>query len=133
MTGSEKRLVKFDHEHLIIVFFIGVYAGMMLIAVNVFKGTAPQPMLDFWSIMHFFGGFSLGYLFNIYRRWSVSTLIIVALIPQILWKIYEYITGYTLFMASMSNVFMDIVLGTVGVIVSTYVARFIFARTEALH
>jgi len=120
--------MKAEAKDLIFVFFIGVYAGSMLVAVNAFKGTAPQEIIDIWSVAHFLGGFSLGYILNIYKKWSWKSLVFAALVPQLLWKLYEYITGYTLFMASLSNVFMDVVLGCLGAFLSLYVADYVMAN-----
>lgn len=124
MMDTGKQITKSEYKNLVIVFLIGIYAGIMLITVIVFKGTKPQPMLDAWSIAHLCGGFCIGYLLSIYRKWSITTLIFVALIPQILWEIFECIMDYTIYTASISNNFMDVVLGSIGVLVSTYVADY---------
>lgn len=47
---------------------------------------------------------------------GVLSSFVFFIIPQVLWKVYEYVFGTTLFMESLGNASADLILGFLGVV-----------------
>lgn len=118
----------------VMMFLSGLFFGSMAVMAFVFKGYDPQGPVDVWSITHFLFGLFLGYLsfyvFNTFERlthFGLTPKLVVAMIPQFLWKVYEYVAGYSVFMLSLNNIAVDLVLGFVGATVGVIIIpKFVF-------
>ena len=84
-----------------------------------FPGNEPQEMFDVWTFAHFTSGFMISYLiiafiYKVTNNYRPLLSIGFALGLQLIWKIYEYVAGTTLFMSSLSNIIMDLFLGSIA-------------------
>jgi hypothetical protein len=109
------------------IFVLGAATSTLIIMAIQNPGKEPQAMFDApWSFAHLLMGLILGYMsFKIFKPGMSPKdvrimLFLLALVPQLLWKAYEYTAGYELFIASLPNCAADLVLGAIGAYVSIY-------------
>ena len=110
--------------HILLLVAFAILLAIFSVLAFLLPGNEPQDIVDSWSLAHFAAGFIFGYfsvsLLNINissKTHYIKISIAIALGIQVAWKIYEYVYGTNIFLASLPNVVMDLSLGFVASII----------------